>query len=150
MADVGCPTDLTEEVFAKIKLAVFKGGYLYDYANASKIPLSTFYTWHSDNYLNIADKIEGWRRDSKLELADVNIDTILRLDPRDTDFTRAVLEVSKFVKETLDKPNYAKRTEVTGGGGGAVQVNIVAYADPNAPVQLSAEAVSTALIESNG
>lgn len=114
MGEAGRPTDLTEELFREIKQAVFAGCNYQKIAEACSIPVSTFYTWHSDNYLSLADKIEGWRRDSKLQKADRNIDEILDLPREDKDFVKVVADMSKFVKETLDKPNYSKRSELGG------------------------------------
>ena len=117
MGEAGRPTDLTAELFREIKRGGFVGGSFVKIAEACGIPITTFYTWHSDNYLGLADKIEGWRRDSKLEKADRNIDEILDLPRDDKDFAKTVADMTKFVKETLDKPNYSKRSELTGKDG---------------------------------
>ena len=116
MGKVGRKTDLTKELLAEIKASVFKGKNLKEIAEHSEMSVSTLYTWHSDNYLNLKDKIEGWRRDYKLELADKNIEKILQLNVDDKDFVRTVSDMSKFVKETLDKDNYSKRTDITTKG----------------------------------
>jgi len=131
---------LTKKMLAKIKAGVFSGMNLKELAKHCKVSESTMYHWHSENAANLGDKIEGWRRDSKLEQADRNIDTILKLDATDKDFTKSVSDMSKFVKETLDKPNYSKRNEHTGADGKELTVNIVNYADP---VQLPSASVST-------
>ena len=117
MAKAGRKTSLNKETFAKIKDGILDGLSLRDIAKKIKIPESTIYTWTYDNYLNLADKIEGWKRDRKLLLADERIDEILRLDVTNKDYTRAVGDMSKFVKETLDKQNYSKRSELTGKDG---------------------------------
>lgn len=125
MAEAGRPTDLTDEVLAEIKKGILEGKPLAEIAKQSKISESTLYHWSSDNYANLADKIEGWKRDRKLLLADKNIESILQLPTDDKDFVRTVADMSKFVKETLDKQNYSKRNELSGPNGGAVQLENV-------------------------
>lgn len=117
MAEAGRPTDLTDELIKKIKQAILEGNDLKTTASICEIDKQKLYNWNYDNYLNISDKIEGWKRDRKLILADKNIDAILQLDVNDKDFVKTVSDMSKFVKETLDKPNYSKRLENTGKDG---------------------------------
>ncbi len=105
-----------KEVIAKIKELILDGKNYKETAEICGIPVSTFYTWVTDNYLNLADKLEGWKRDRKLVLADKNIEDILKLPVDDKDFVKTVSDMSKFVKETLDKEHYSKRTDVTSGG----------------------------------
>lgn len=118
-----------KELLRKIKESILAGNDLKTTANICEIPESTLYTYHSDNYLNIADKIEGWKRDRKLNLADRNIDGILCLGVADKDSLKVVADMSKFVKETLDKENYSKRNELTGKGGENLTVKVVNYGD---------------------
>ncbi len=130
MAEVGRKTDLTEELFRKIKKSILDGNDLRTTAKVCEIPESTLYTWHSDNYLNISDKIEGWKRDYKLKLANQNIVEFLKMSDknvkqvgeelveyRDTGLTKVKADMSKFVAETLGKDEYSKRSELTGAGG---------------------------------
>lgn len=118
MAEVGRPTELTDELFRRIKKSILDGNDLKTTANICEIPESTLYTWHSDNYLNINDKIEGWKRDRKLLLADRNIEGILSIGISDKDSLKVVADMSKFVKETLDKKHYSKQlnTDITTDG----------------------------------
>lgn len=127
MGEAGRPTDLTDELLAQIKKAVFAGQNLITIANTCGIPENTIYHWHSDNYAGIRDKIEGWRRDSKLQKADRNIDEILDLPREDKDFVKVVADMTKFVKETLDKPNYSKRQELGGIDGKDLPAPILGY-----------------------
>lgn len=107
-----------KELLRKIKESILAGNDLKTTANICEIPESTLYTYHSDNYLRLADKIEGWKRDRKLNLADNNIEGILCLGVGDKDSLKVVADMSKFVKETLDKKNYSKsiNTDITSGG----------------------------------
>lgn len=137
--EAGRPAKLTDKLFSEIKQSILDGNDLRKTAELCKIPESTLYTWHSDNYLNIADKIEGWRRDRKIILAAGNVDEILQMnviedkvgmfgpikDPEtkervkevNTGILKVKADMSKFVLETLDKDNYSKRSELTGKDG---------------------------------
>ena len=118
MAEVGRKTNLDKELVRKIKQSILDGNDLRNTAKICEIPESTLYTWHSDNYLNIADKIEGWKRDRKLMLAESNIESILTLGISDKDSLKTVADISKFVSETLGKKNYSKQinTDITTDG----------------------------------
>ena len=113
----GRNTVLTDELFGKIKQSILDGNDLRKTASVCEIPESTLYTWSSDNYLDFNTRVEGWRRDRKLILADRNIEGILCLGVSDKQVIKVVADMSKFVKETLDKENYSKRSELTGKGG---------------------------------
>lgn len=127
----GRPTELTPELFGKIKGYVFEGRTLKEMAELSGIVEATIYQWSSDNYLGFKDKVEGWRRDSHLEKADKNFAKILSLDPTDKDFVRTIADISKFVKETLDKPYYSKRIENTAADGKDLFPTPILYAVPS-------------------
>ena len=125
MSEAGRKTILTEELFKEIKHSILNGNDLRETAKVCQINEGTLYVWHSDNYLKLADKIEGWKRDRKLMLADKNIDSILELGISDKQVLKVVADMSKFVKETLDKKNYSKQlnTDLTSGGK-PIMVNI--------------------------
>jgi hypothetical protein len=137
MAKVGRPTDLTDELLRNIKQSILDGNDLkttaekcfnYDgeFNNITeeerREELGNFtqkiYNWNHLNYLNLNDKIEGWKRDRKLMLADKNIDGILCLGVSDKEVLKVVADMSKFVKETLDKKNYSKQinNDITSDG----------------------------------
>ena len=117
MAKTGTKTILTDELISVIKQHILDGKILKEIASLCDIPEKTIYSWTYDNYREISDKIEGWKRDRKLLLADKNIDKILVMDMDNKDFTKVVADMSKFVKETLDKKHYSKRSELTGKEG---------------------------------
>lgn len=119
MADkVGRRTNLDEELVREIKQSILSGNDLKTTANICEIPESTLYTWHSDNYLNIADKILNWKHERMLKLAEMNLEGIMGLGISDKDSLKVVADVSKFVSETLGKKNYSKQlnTDLTSGG----------------------------------
>ena len=131
MAEVGRNTILDKELFAKIKQSILNGNDLRQTAKVCEICESTLYTWSCDNYLNIKDKIEGWRRDRKLMLAENNLEAIMCLGISDRDTIKTVADVSKFVAETLGKHIYSKRSEMTGADGKDLQPVLVKFIGEN-------------------
>ena len=137
----GRKTDLTRELLKQIKESILDGNDLKTTAKVCGINEGTFYVWHSDNYLRIADKIEGWKRDRKVILASNNVEELLQIsdnqnrkyvnkkgtevtiEGRDSQLTRVKADMSKFVLETLDKENYSKRSELTGKDGDSLIPN---------------------------
>mgnify|MGYP000895630447 CR=1 FL=1 len=129
MSDVGRPTELTNEVLEKIKQGILDGRTLKDIAQQSQINEGTLYQWSSTNYLNLADKVEGWKRDRKLILADITSDAIQtasHFDEKgkiDKELLKIKQKEAEFIRETLGKDKgYSKRSELTGKEGGAVEV----------------------------
>jgi hypothetical protein len=118
MSEVGRNTILTEELVRKIRQSILDGNDLKTTAKLCDINELTLYDWSSSNYLNLKDKIEGWRRDRKLMLAERNLEAILCLGISDKDSLKVVSDMTKFTLETLAKKEYSKRTEsdLTSGG----------------------------------
>ena len=123
MAEPGPKTMLTEELFGKIKICVLEGKNIRETASFCEIPENTFYDWTARNYLNISDKIEGWQRDKRLRLANITSDTIQTLPVIDENgkVDKELLKIkqkeSEFIRETLGKEIYSKRSELTGKDG---------------------------------
>ena len=142
MKKVGRKTDMTPELIKEIKQCILDGNDIKTTAtiifnNSSNISkkekergvenyIQKFYNWHYENYLNISDKIEGWKRDRKVLMADNNIEDILALGIRDKDSLKVVADMAKFIKETLDKKHYSKQlnTDITTGGKPLPIINI--------------------------
>jgi len=126
---VGAKTKLTDELFKEIKRSILDGNDLKETAKICEINEGTFYVWHSNNYLNLADKIDGWKRDRKLMLADVTSDIIQTLPVFDDNgkLDKELLKIkqkeAEFIRETLGKQHYSKRSELTGKDGEAIIVN---------------------------
>lgn len=153
MAEVGRPTELTEECFGKIKKSIIDGNDLKTTANVCGIEINTLYDWTSRNYLNICDKIEGWKRDRKIMLATKNLENYLDMNTNnvvkvgdeeaiktDVGLEKIKADMTKFTLETLDKENYAKRSELTGKNGGELIIKTVNYGD-NDTSQLPTETI---------
>lgn len=113
MEGPGRPTDLTDELFGKIRGWVLDGKSMKEMAELSGHPTDTFYQWSCKNYQGFSDKVEGWKRDRLLWLAERNIADILAMSTADKETLRVVADMSKFTAETLGKNvGYAKRTEL--------------------------------------
>jgi|GEM_PF-4926131 len=125
---VGPKTKLTDELFKEIKRSILDGNDLKETAKICEINEGTFYVWHSNNYLNLADKIDGWKRDRKLMLADITSDTIQTLPVFDDNgkLDKELLKIkqkeAEFIRETLGKQHYSKRSELTGKDGEALVI----------------------------
>jgi len=118
MAEAGRPTDLTKEVIAKIKEAILDGKTLKDFAESSGISYSTITGWTYKNQANLSDRIEGWKRDRKLLLAERNLEDDMMLDATELEARKVRQKASMFVAETLGKDKgYSKRNELTGADG---------------------------------
>ena len=132
MSEVGRNTILTDDVFRKIKECILNGMNLKQSAEVCGISEQNFYDWNHDNYLGFADKIDGWKRDRRVKLAEVNVDEFLLLDTEDSQKLKVKADITKFVLETLDKDNYSRRQENTGKNGEQLSLNInYAIADKN-------------------
>lgn len=122
---VGAKTKLTDELFKEIKQSILAGNDLRETAKVCGINEGTFYVWHSDNYLNLADKVLSWKHERMLKLAETNLEGIMGLGISNKDSIKVVADVSKFVSETLGKKNYSKQvnTDLTSGGK-PISINI--------------------------
>lgn len=105
-----------KEVVAKIKELILAGKTYKETAELIEVPVSTFYTWVTDNYLNLAIKLDGWKKDRKLNLAEQKIEDILELPISDKESLKVQADIAKFTAETLGKADYSKRTDLTTGG----------------------------------
>jgi hypothetical protein len=118
MAKPGPKTELDDALFKEIRKAIIEGKNLKETANVCGIDEQKLYNWKYDNFLNISDKIEGWKRDRKILMATRNLEEILDMQTsKDPALLRIKADMTKFTLETLDKDTYSKRNELTGKGG---------------------------------
>lgn len=118
MAETGRPTELNDELFDKLREAILAKKSLKQFANENGIDEATVYNWSYKNYLGFAEKVENWKRDRKLMLAEENIEEMLEMSTEgDPTKLKVKADMSKFVAETLGKKSYAKRSEMTGADG---------------------------------
>lgn len=128
---------LNDQVFKEIKKFTLQGQGLAQIARSCNLNEDTFYVWHSDNYLNLADKIEQWRRDRKLALAEKNLEKFLSMKTsniaktkdgdtyqfKDAQLARIKADISKFVAETLGNKHYAKVNRLADADGGNLSLS---------------------------
>lgn len=144
MAEVGRPTELTDELRLKIKgelIDLDERPTMSKISELTGIPYETIKTWVFKNYKGFAEFFDGVKRDWKLEKAQENIEEFLTMDTMNTGATKkgdifeyddAKLKKIKadatfFVAETLGKKRYSKRTELTGSDGESLTVKVVNY-----------------------
>jgi hypothetical protein len=134
----GPESSLNADVFKLIREATLKGLTLAETAKFAQMNVDTFYVYHSDNYLNLADKIKIWKLDRKLALAEGNIEEILQMPIKDSFITKdgdlivkddvgklkVKADMSKFVAQTLGRADYAQRQEITGKDGSDLKIDV--------------------------
>lgn len=125
----GRPTDLTQEVLRKIKESILSGNNLKETANFCGINVDTLYNWTTENYQNLSDKIEGWKRDRKVKIAEEFGERLMLMEEGDKDILRLKQKESEFVRETLGKTVYSKRSEMTGKDGESLSFGLVGLLD---------------------
>jgi hypothetical protein len=103
---------LTKEKFREIRECVFEDKSLRGIAETCGFSETSFYTWHSDNYLGLADKITMWRREYLFNLGEKNLKDIMKLGVADKGVIKSVADISKYVTSTLGNKVYKTRTEV--------------------------------------
>jgi len=121
----GRPTELTDEMVGKIKKGILDGLMLKEIAKENGILENTLYNWSAENYLNIKDKMEVWRLERLLNLANKNHEDILKKGVEDKEVLKVVADMTKFTLETLDKENFTKRLEQTGKDGGPIETKTI-------------------------
>jgi len=120
----GPASQLNKEVLSRIKKLVIEGKTLVEIAKVIDIPYSTVTNWTCFNVEKLSDKIEGWKRDRKLKLAEDKLERILEMNHDEKDTLKVQADIAKFTAETLGKKHYAKRNEVTGEDGKPQEHNI--------------------------
>ena len=107
----GIKLSLDKKAFATIREGVLKGKTLKKIANDSQISYSTLTGWIYRNEANLRDRLEGWRRDRKLNLAENNIEKILEIGVEDGRYLKIVADTSKFVIKRLGGYVYSRKLE---------------------------------------
>ncbi len=117
----GRPTSLTNEMLREIRKLTLEGKTLREIAKISNTPEGTLYAWTQDNYLNLRNLIDGWKRDRKLALAEGNLEELLMSSDE-----KIKADMTKFTLQTLGRKDYSTRTEHTGEDGSPI---IIKWAD---------------------
>ena len=126
----GRPTELTEEFLEKYREWVLEGKTLEEIAVLSEIPVDTMQAWKTRNYRGFADKQKLYKLELKLQKAEEFSDKLMQMDDADEkEILKLKQKESEFIRETIGKKIYSKRTEQTGADGVPLQVQLVNYAD---------------------
>lgn len=127
----GRPSKLTGEVLTEIRELLLCGRSEKEIIEELEIPRSTWFTWRHDNYEDFRTNVLDWRKEYKLSLADRVSDEIL-LAPAvneegkaDTSLLSIKQKEAQFLRETLDKKQYSKRTEMSGTEGRELPTPII-------------------------
>lgn len=125
MAGVGRPTELNDELCLKIRALVLEGKTLEEIAEINEIPFKTLEGWVTRNYHGFADKWRLYRVERRLKVAEDFGDKLMEFDDGDNQVLKLKHDEAKFVRETLGKETYSKKTEsdVTSGGKPIVMVD---------------------------
>lgn len=127
----GRPTEMTDEILAKIKEGIVSGKPLCEMAEPCGLSESTLYDWTYKNYGNFADKLENWKLQAKLKKAEERADEIMALPLEDGEgkidsaILRTIQKEAEFIRETLAKHIYSKRSEMSGPDGR--DLGVIAY-----------------------
>ena len=126
--DVGRPSKLTDELLSKIKELILEGKKESEIYTELEIPRSTWTCWKFGNYTGFHTFISNWRREYKLNLAENVSEEILEAislseeGKIDIQLLNLKQKEAQFLRETLGKDSYSKRTEVTGKDGEAITI----------------------------
>jgi hypothetical protein len=116
--EVGRPTELNDELFAKIRDCVMQDMNYGQTADTLGIPKDTFYKWTSNNYLDFRKKWEYYEEERLLELAGYNLKKVAVMDTsnaegkEDPQLLKIQADVAKWTKETLNADRYSKQSKV--------------------------------------
>jgi len=127
MADVGRPSELTEELLLKIRECVLDGCDLKSMAQRLGLNIDTVYGWHQRNYEGFTDKFLAYKHERILKSAEARLEVSI-----DSDDEKVALNAAQFALETLNKKHYSKRSELTGTDGKDLPITGFIYTDPNA------------------
>lgn len=112
----GPDTKLTDEILREIKIGVYNGLDMTDVAKVCGIPVQTIYDWKWKNQRELGDKMRRWQLDALLAKAERVAGKILDL-PLGITTSGVVQKETQFLRQTLSKETYSKRSELTGKDG---------------------------------
>lgn len=131
----GRPTKLTDEILTEIKNMLLDGYSEKEIIQELDIPRSTWFTWRHDNYDDFRTNVLDWRKEYKLSLADrvseeiLNTPAVNEEGKADTSLMGIKQKEAQFLRETLGKDQYSKRSELTGANGKDLPTPILAGID---------------------
>jgi hypothetical protein len=126
MADVGRPTDLTEDLTLEIRKHVLDGTSYGEIQRLLSITDSAWDRWVWLDYKDFRSKLNEWKKERMIKKAEKNLEEMLDMPVNVLDDDVVVTEpalvkikqdTSKFVVERLNKDEYSSRQENTGKDG---------------------------------
>jgi hypothetical protein len=124
MAEVGRPTELTDELTTKIRALVLDSKSYTEVQQILEIPTGTWDHWVYTDYQGFRGKLTSWKRERMVKKAEAKVEALIEADDE-----RVALQASTFALETLGKEEYSKRSELTGKDGENLQPVLVKFLD---------------------
>lgn len=112
MAEPGRPSELDQDLIAKIRTLLLDGHTYKECQEILGIPASTWQTWKYLDYKGFRTFLKNEENEQLIEIAKKNLNQLLQ---GDDDKIRA--DLTKFTLSTLSKVDFSTRSEVTGEGG---------------------------------
>lgn len=131
MADVGRPSQLTEELTLKIRAMVLEGKTYIDIQNELQINSNNWDTWVYKDYQGFRTSLNNWKKERLIKKAEKISDEILDLivldneGKTDPNLLRIKQKEAEFIRSTLAKLDYSTKTETEQTG--TIQVNVTNY-----------------------
>jgi hypothetical protein len=112
MADVGRPTELTEELTLKIREGVLDEKEYKVIMEELGISPGTWDYWVYKDYQGFRALLSQWKHERMVKKAKNKVEQLIHAEDE-----KVALNASTFILETLDKKNHSKRSELTGAEG---------------------------------
>lgn len=112
----GPESALNEESCIKMRECVLNGGTDDDLAKLCGVSINTVIAWKSRNYKSFYDKWLSWKQEWRLQRAEKFGDKLMGLTDEEK-ILQLKQKEAEFIRETLGKKHYSKRSELTGEGG---------------------------------
>lgn len=145
----GRPTELDDELCLKIREFVLDGKTQKEIAKLCGLAEETIESWIWRNYKGFADRYRLYKNEHRLKKAEAFGDYLLNEEQRkDKEILKLKQKEAEFIRETLGKKDYSKRSELGGVEDKPIIVKTINYGD-SAAVQVPAERLSDTAVESD-
>lgn len=135
--EVGRPSLLNDKLLRDIQVKIEEGKNYKEICQELDISYGTFVDWKYSNYQGFSDKLTIYEQNFLIKKTDENLkyfvdklDTMNKDGSQNARLLKIKADMTQFVKETLHKDTYSKRTETTGANGNPLQVNVTKYEIP--------------------
>lgn len=117
MAENGRPTELTEELTLRIRSMVLEGKRYSEVQRELDISPNTWDTWVYKDYQDFRKNLNSWKAERLIKKSEKISEEILDMENVTAELLRIKQKEAEFVRETLGKQEYSKRSELTGKDG---------------------------------